>query len=159
MKIEVAKSAGFCFGVERAVKLLNETIDTYEKDIYTIGPIIHNPQIIHQMETKGVQIVDDPKQLPKDSIAVIRAHGLPKSDYQLLNDRAKVVVDTTCTKTVFIGDFFKVHIVVMLVTVDVKFNTILSNNIKHLVTYYVVFFNLRSRRNFYLSHNYCSLPF
>lgn len=96
MKIEVAKSAGFCFGVERAVKLLNETIDTYEKDIYTIGPIIHNPQIIHQMETKGVQIVDDPKQLPKDSIAVIRAHGLPKSDYQLLNDRAKVVVDTTC---------------------------------------------------------------
>ena len=96
MKIEVAKSAGFCFGVERAVKLLNETIDTYEKDIYTIGPIIHNPQIIHQMETKGVQIVDDPKQLPENSIAVIRAHGLPKSDYQLLNDRAKVVVDTTC---------------------------------------------------------------
>ena len=96
MKIEVAKSAGFCFGVERAVKLLNETIDTYEKDIYTIGPIIHNPQIIHQMETKGVQIVDDPKQLPKDSIAVIRAHGLPKNDYQLLNNKARVVVDTTC---------------------------------------------------------------
>ncbi|MBQ6946951.1 MAG: 4-hydroxy-3-methylbut-2-enyl diphosphate reductase, partial [Clostridia bacterium] len=55
MKISVAESAGFCFGVERAVKLLEKAIEDHGADIYTIGPIIHNPQIIRQMSERGVK--------------------------------------------------------------------------------------------------------
>lgn len=96
MKISVAKSAGFCFGVERAVKLLEQSIDQYGSNIYTIGPIIHNPQTISQMSDRGVKIVEGSVDLPQGGIAVVRAHGLPKDEYQKLAEKASVVIDTTC---------------------------------------------------------------
>lgn len=97
MEIIVASSAGFCFGVQRAVKLLGEAIEKYGgENIYTIGPIIHNPQIIEQMSKKGVRIIENIEDLPEGSIAVVRAHGLPKSAYQQLKQKTELVIDTTC---------------------------------------------------------------
>ncbi len=96
MEIIVAKSAGFCFGVERAVRLLEKTVEKYDKGIYTVGPIIHNPQIILKMQKRGVRIIDDPMELPEGGVAVIRAHGITKSEYDWLASHAASVVDTTC---------------------------------------------------------------
>ena len=84
MKITLAKSAGFCFGVQRAMEMLNRAMEEYNGNIYTIGPIIHNPQIIEQITAKGVRIIEDIDDLPNDAVAVIRAHGLPKSAYEKL---------------------------------------------------------------------------
>lgn len=97
MEIIVAESAGFCFGVQRAVELLNKAVDSYPNcEIRTIGPIIHNPQIIAQMEAKGVRIVDNISDLPDNSVAVIRAHGLPKKSYEELRQKTDTIIDTTC---------------------------------------------------------------
>lgn len=96
MKIIVAKSAGFCFGVERAVNLLEKAIEEHNEKICTIGPIIHNPQIIARMGERGVKIVDSPADLPEGAVAVVRAHGITKEDYLLLEEKAGKVIDTTC---------------------------------------------------------------
>lgn len=96
MDIVVAKSAGFCFGVQRAVELLYKSISEYKDNIYTIGPIIHNPQMIEEITAKGVRIINDIDLLPKDAVAVIRAHGLPKADYEKLKEKTDRIIDTTC---------------------------------------------------------------
>ncbi len=96
MEIIVAKSAGFCFGVQRAVELLNKAIEEHNENIYTIGPIIHNPQIIQQMADRGVKIIEDINDLPQDAVAVVRAHGLPEQAYSNLAQRTARIVDTTC---------------------------------------------------------------
>lgn len=92
----MAKSAGFCFGVERAVKMLEQAIEQHKENIFTIGPIIHNPQIIQQMSDRGVRIINTLDDLPEDAVAVVRAHGLPQKSYDMLANRPAAVVDTTC---------------------------------------------------------------
>ncbi len=96
MEILVAKSAGFCFGVERAVKMLEQAIEEHKENICTIGPIIHNPQIIQKMADRGVKIVSELNQLPQGAVAVIRAHGLPNESYKKLSEHSATVIDTTC---------------------------------------------------------------
>jgi len=78
LKITVAKSAGFCFGVNRAVKMVNELLDS-GVSVCTLGPIIHNPQTLAQLEARGVKIVDSPGDVPRDSTLVIRSHGVKKA--------------------------------------------------------------------------------
>ncbi len=96
MKISVIEHAGFCFGVSRAVELLEKEISKNHFPLYTIGPIIHNPQIIADMEKKGVQIASGVEEIPKDAYAVIRAHGIPKEDLALLEERGVAFVNATC---------------------------------------------------------------
>ena len=75
MSIEVAKSAGFCFGVDRAVQMVYQLLDEGKK-VYTLGPIIHNPQMIAELEARGVEIIETVEHAPKDGTIVIRAHGV-----------------------------------------------------------------------------------
>ena len=96
MTVQTIEHAGFCFGVSRAVELLEKEIEAGSKPLYTVGPIIHNPQIIDQMSQKGVQIVDDVRDLPLDSTAVIRAHGITKEDLAYLNEQGIRFIDATC---------------------------------------------------------------
>ena len=96
MKIIVAKSAGFCFGVSRAVDMLYDVINNSQKRIFTIGPIIHNPQIINEIKEKNVTIVDDVNDVLPGSVAVIRAHGIPKEQLEILKQKDAIIVDTTC---------------------------------------------------------------
>ena len=77
MSIEVAKSAGFCFGVDRAVQMVYQLLDEGKK-VYTLGPIIHNPQMIAELEARGVEIIETVEHAPKDGTIVIRAHGVPQ---------------------------------------------------------------------------------
>ena len=65
MSIEVAKSAGFCFGVDRAVQNGLSTTGRRKKKVYTLGPIIHNPQMIAELEARGVEIIETVEHAPK----------------------------------------------------------------------------------------------
>lgn len=95
MKIKVAETAGFCFGVDRAVKLLYERVDTGKK-VCTLGPIIHNPQIIEDLEKRGVIIINSPDEAPKDSEIVIRAHGITKQMLEAIEKSGLRYTDATC---------------------------------------------------------------
>ncbi|MDR1002597.1 MAG: 4-hydroxy-3-methylbut-2-enyl diphosphate reductase [Oscillospiraceae bacterium] len=93
--IHLAKTAGFCFGVNRAVEMVNALIEKGEKT-YTLGPIIHNPQVVDDLERKGVLAVDTPADVISGGVLVIRSHGVPQSVYDELNEKEIRFVDATC---------------------------------------------------------------
>ena len=77
MEITTAKTAGFCFGVSRAMKLVDQLLEQGKK-VCTLGPIIHNPQAVQELSDRGVVVVDDIVQCPPDGVLVIRSHGVEK---------------------------------------------------------------------------------
>ena len=97
-EIILAQSAGFCFGVSRAMDIIYELIEKSDvgTDIATIGPLIHNPQVITELESKGVRCVSDVDELNDATTAVIRTHGVPESFYQTLKEKNVNYFDTTC---------------------------------------------------------------
>ncbi len=94
-KVSVAKTAGFCFGVRRAVDMA-EKLGREGVRACTIGPIIHNAHVVKHLESLGVPSVDAPEQVPEGSLAVIRSHGVAKSVYDELTSRGIEYVDATC---------------------------------------------------------------
>lgn len=95
MEIRVAKTAGFCFGVNRAVNMLYKMIDE-GKNVCTLGPIIHNPQVIEDLEKRGVMAVSTPSEVPQGYEVVIRAHGVTKQVLTELEERGIKYTDATC---------------------------------------------------------------
>ncbi len=95
MKLSVAKSAGFCFGVNRAVNLVLSLLDE-GKRVYTLGPIIHNPQTLRLLENRGVRIAESPEEVPDGVTLVIRSHGVAKGVYDRLACRKLEICDATC---------------------------------------------------------------
>lgn len=98
MNVIVAKTAGFCFGVKRAVEQVYEQIATADKPVYTFGPIIHNEQVVEDLEEKGVKVLHSVEELEalKNGIVIIRSHGVGKSVYEILEKNGITVVDATC---------------------------------------------------------------
>ena len=101
MEVRLAKSAGFCFGVKRAVDTVYEQIakQTEEKvPIYTYGPIIHNEQVVNNLEKNGVIVIEDLEQLRtmEKGIIIIRSHGIDKKTFQALEEMGHTCVDATC---------------------------------------------------------------
>ena len=109
MEITVAKSAGFCFGVKRAVSLVYEETekrkagDMRESPVYTIGPIIHNEIVVNDLRNKGVRVLGDDLNRVEDgeppepgSTVIIRSHGIPKEMHENLSRQGLHVVDATC---------------------------------------------------------------
>ncbi|SDB09832.1 4-hydroxy-3-methylbut-2-enyl diphosphate reductase [Eubacterium oxidoreducens] len=99
MEVIVAKSAGFCFGVKRAVDSLEKLVETKtDQKIYTYGPIIHNESVIQHFESRGVTVLHSKEELLEiqDGIVVIRSHGVGKEIYELLNYRGIEYCDMTC---------------------------------------------------------------
>lgn len=100
MKVIVAKSAGFCFGVKRAVDKVYEQIESNKehKTIYTFGPIIHNEEVVKDLESKGVKVIntiDELKEI-KDGIIIIRSHGTTKEVYDIIEENKLILEDATC---------------------------------------------------------------
>ena len=97
MKVTLAKSAGFCFGVKRAVEMVYKEAETGKK-VYTLGPIIHNEQVVQDLEQKGVRVIDTPEELSKaeDATVIIRSHGISADVYHQLEDKKVRIVDATC---------------------------------------------------------------
>lgn len=94
-KIYLAETAGFCFGVNRAIELVNSLLDEGRK-VCTLGPIIHNAQVVQELANRGVVIADTPDDVPPDNVLVIRSHGVPLSVYNELNERNIEIQDATC---------------------------------------------------------------
>lgn len=98
MKIETAKSAGFCFGVDRAVNTVYQLIADNKAPIYTFGPIIHNEEVTNELEKLGVTIIHSEEELKKinSGVIVIRSHGVAQKYYSLMEKDNIEVVDATC---------------------------------------------------------------
>ncbi|MDE7157035.1 MAG: 4-hydroxy-3-methylbut-2-enyl diphosphate reductase [Lachnospiraceae bacterium] len=100
MKVKVAKSAGFCFGVKRAVEQVYEQIETNDgmKKIYTYGPIIHNEEVVNDLAEKGVTVIDSKEELERlsEGVIIIRSHGVEKEIYDIIEKKGLTLVDATC---------------------------------------------------------------
>lgn len=95
MNITLAKTAGFCFGVDRAVQMVYDLLDKNKK-VCTLGPIIHNPQLVEDLCQRGVRIVDSPKSVKSDEILVIRSHGVGANVYKQAAELGIEIADATC---------------------------------------------------------------
>ncbi len=95
MQIKLAKSAGFCFGVNRAVDRLYSMVKNGER-VCTLGPIIHNPQVIEDLKSKGVVIADTLNDIPPDTKLVLRTHGVEKQVIEELKKRGYEYWDAAC---------------------------------------------------------------
>lgn len=93
--IKLAKTAGFCFGVDRAVNLVYELIEKGEK-VCTLGPIIHNSQLVADLESKGVKIIDNIEDCPDGYTVVIRTHGVEKSVIDSAREKDIKFINATC---------------------------------------------------------------
>lgn len=99
MKIELAKTAGFCFGVRRAVDTVYQQVgQAGGKPIYTYGPIIHNDEVVKDLEQKGVKVLDSKEELAavEEGIVIIRSHGVSKEICGLMERKGIRCVDATC---------------------------------------------------------------
>ena len=95
MEIRVAETAGFCFGVNRAVDIIYKMLSEGKK-VCTLGPIIHNPQVIEDLQEKGVRIISDVSEVPEGYEVVIRAHGVTKQIIESLDNAQVKYTDATC---------------------------------------------------------------
>ncbi len=95
MAVQVARSAGFCFGVRRAVDEMERLLSKQSR-VYTLGPIIHNPQVVSDLESRGARVIDCPEEAPEGATVVIRAHGVGREIIETLRSRGAVVADATC---------------------------------------------------------------
>ena len=97
VEIIVAKNAGFCFGVKRAVKLAEDSskLTLEGKRVYTLGPIIHNPQEVERLKSKGV-IPLEGQELHEGDAVIIRSHGIPPDKERQLREKGLDVIDATC---------------------------------------------------------------
>ncbi len=95
MKIILAKTAGFCFGVNRAVQTVYNLLKQGDC-VCTLGPIIHNPQLVEELKQKGVSTVESPEQVKKGHTLVIRSHGVGADVYEQAKQLGIKVVDATC---------------------------------------------------------------
>ena len=98
MQVTVAKSAGFCFGVQRAVDTVYEQVEKGVRPIYTYGPIIHNEVVVQDLEEKGVQVLESQEDLEQlnEGTVIIRSHGVGKEIYDQISAKGLNCVDATC---------------------------------------------------------------
>lgn len=99
-KVILAQSAGFCFGVKRAVDTVYEQTD--QKNVFTFGPIIHNEEVVKDLESKGVKVInsldelDEISRVVEDGIIIIRSHGVSKDVYDSIKQHGMKIIDATC---------------------------------------------------------------
>ena len=97
MDIQLAKTAGFCFGVKRAVDMVYEEADKKQK-VYTYRPIIHNEEVVKDLEKKGVTVIENEEMLENitEGTVIIRSHGVSKRIYDKMTEKKLRIVDATC---------------------------------------------------------------
>lgn len=95
MEVLTADFSGFCFGVERAIEVVIKAAGEKNR-VVTCGPIIHNPQVVENLEKKGVAVINSADEAESDMNVVIRSHGVEKGVRELLNGKAAEVIDATC---------------------------------------------------------------
>jgi len=107
MKIEIAKNAGFCFGVKRALALIEDNIKKIKKPISMYGHLVHNEEVIKRLLAKGIKVIDNLEKIRRGTL-IITAHGLsPKIKGKLLKRKGLNLVDTTCPKVLLVQNLAK----------------------------------------------------
>ena len=95
MSVRVAKSAGFCFGVSRAVELVEKAAGEGKK-VVTLGPIIHNRHVVGKFQSMGVGVIDTPEEAKAENTVIIRSHGVSEDVYRRLENQGCEIIDATC---------------------------------------------------------------
>lgn len=95
MRVIVAKGSGFCFGVKRALKIVEKALAKRKGPFYSLGPLIHNPQVVERLSRKGLKVINNLTGI-KEGAFVIRSHGLPITTIELAKERGLKIIDTTC---------------------------------------------------------------
>jgi (E)-4-hydroxy-3-methyl-but-2-enyl pyrophosphate reductase len=108
MKIIVAKTAGFCMGVRRAVEMVLDASKTDNGSIYTFGPLIHNPQVLNILEEKGIHVLHEIPVTGSGTV-LIRAHGIPPDKSEQLRNAGFNVIDATCPRVIKVQTIIKNH--------------------------------------------------
>jgi 4-hydroxy-3-methylbut-2-enyl diphosphate reductase len=98
MKVLRANTAGFCMGVSLALKRLDKALEEHKTPIATLGPIIHNPQVLAEYESKGVRRIARADEAGRGECVIIRAHGIPRTEEALLVESGARLVDATCPR-------------------------------------------------------------
>ena len=98
MKVLLAENAGFCFGVKLAVDSAIKTQNEYNKKIYTLGPLIHNSDVVNYLEENNIYAIDinNVDTLNKDDVILIRSHGVSKDVFEYLTNKGLIVINATC---------------------------------------------------------------
>jgi len=96
MEVIVADNAGFCFGVKRAIKMANDTIDQAPAGVKALGPLIHNPQVVSAFQRRGLTVVSELEEVEPESTVIIRSHGVGPEVKDDAVRRGLKIVDTTC---------------------------------------------------------------
>ncbi len=95
MKIRVVKEAGFCFGVKRAIKLAFDAVKSKDGKAYTLGPLIHNPQVVEDLRKKGVHVAKNLSRIQKGTL-IVRSHGVHPETLKRIREKRIKVLDATC---------------------------------------------------------------
>ncbi|AOY77242.1 4-hydroxy-3-methylbut-2-enyl diphosphate reductase [Clostridium formicaceticum] len=97
MKVILADYSGFCFGVEKAIVTTFEELDKEDKNqkIFSLGPLIHNVQVVKELEARGVDVIEDIELVSEGSV-IVRSHGVPKKIYEAADRKALTLIDATC---------------------------------------------------------------
>lgn len=96
MNVKIAKEAGFCFGVKRAMKMAWDELEKNSDGIYALGPLIHNKQAVKKYENKGLLTIDDINSVPNSKHMIIRSHGVSEDVYIEAREKDISIIDTTC---------------------------------------------------------------
>lgn len=94
--IRIAENSGFCFGVKRAMNMISEVSDTYKgRHIYTLGPIIHNPQTVQKLKSEGIDVLKDINDIDR-GVVILRTHGVEKEILEQLREKDVTIIDAIC---------------------------------------------------------------
>lgn len=96
MKVILSELAGFCYGVRRAIDTVLQVSESNEKSIYTLGPLIHNPQVIEMLESKGIKSVKEISEIPANSIIIMPSHGVARTIMENDKKLNLEIIDLTC---------------------------------------------------------------
>jgi (E)-4-hydroxy-3-methyl-but-2-enyl pyrophosphate reductase len=108
LSVKLAKSAGFCMGVRRAIEIVLLEANKRKGPIFTFGPIIHNRQVMELLETKGVGVIEDSAELRKGTL-IIRAHGIPPQQRKVLKASGMRIIDATCPHVAHVQSIIRYH--------------------------------------------------
>lgn len=106
MSIQTAKNSGLCFGVKRALKIAGKTLEPKSGPVYSLGELIHNPQVIADLKRQGISPVENPGEL-RNSTVIVRSHGVGPEIYRLLSRNGNHIIDATCPMVKKIQDLVR----------------------------------------------------
>jgi 4-hydroxy-3-methylbut-2-enyl diphosphate reductase len=109
VRVRLAKTAGFCMGVRRAMDITLKSIARHGRGLLTFGPLIHNPQVLDLLKGKGVEIFQSRGSVKSNQPVIIRAHGIPPYEREALSELGSTIIDATCPRVLNVQSIIRRH--------------------------------------------------